>query len=322
MLLLGKEKKVFFWLHLFFFGTVAVDRKHWYSACNTARPMLYTHQFHACRMGCSAPALCTFQQRISTLLQTLLESSGGAFAKGKMRTKSLSLSSHSLPDSLPNCTKTVILCVNKTCLFVYFWTVELQNSAKYIPDLWEPKHKCSHFSPSAISFNKLPLLSHPFISLRLHCCLKVMKCSKYGKVNLFWRNREQKLERPFICQSLITLTPWISFPDLPLSIILWHWVRLSRALLHFMRPCPIFRCWVAMGNSQHPRYGGLCSHNEAWEQHALKQEPQSAVCWASQGKCQKHGYVSILCLSRTQMPSAVFRKVLSLPKPAKGFSAV
>lgn len=77
-----------------------------------------------------------------------------------------------------------------------------------------------------------------------------------------------------------------------------------------------------MGNSQHPRYGGLCSHKQAWEQHALKQEPQSAVCWASQGKCQKHGYVSILSLSRTQMPSAVFRKVLSLPKLAKGFSTV
>lgn len=118
-----------------FFKTVAIGRKDWYSACNTARPMLHTQRLHACRTGCSAPALCTFQQRISTLLQTLLETSGGAFAKGKMRTKSPSLSSHSLPVSLPNCTKTVILCVNKTYLFVYFWTVELQNSAKYIPDL-------------------------------------------------------------------------------------------------------------------------------------------------------------------------------------------
>lgn len=176
--------------------------------------------------------------------------------------------------------------------------------------------------PPATSFNKLPLLSHTFISLRLYCCLKIMKYSKYGRVNLFWRNKGQKVEWPHICQSLITPTQWISFPDLPLSIILWHWARLSRALLHFMRPCPIFRCWVAMGNSQHPRYRGLCSHNEAWEKHALKQEPQSAVCWARQGKCQKHGYVSVLSLSRTQMPSAVFRKVLSLPKPAKGFSAV
>ena len=207
MLLLGKKTKVFLWLHLFFFETVAIGRKPWYSARNTVRPTLHTHRLHACRTGCSALTLCTFQQRISTLLQTLLESSGGAFAKGKMRTKSPSLSSHSLPASLPNCTKPVILCVNKTCLFVYFWTVELQNSAKYIPDLWEPKHKCSHFPPSAISFNKLTLLSHPFISLRLHCCLKEMKCSKYGRVNLFWRNGEQKLERPCICQNLITPTP-------------------------------------------------------------------------------------------------------------------
>lgn len=133
----GRKKKnvFFFWWHLSFLENLNSGRKQWQSACNTARPTLQTCQLCACRTGCSTPALCTFQQRISALLQTLLESSGGAFAKGKMRTKSPSLSGHSLPASLPKCTKTVILCVNKTCLFVYFWTAELQNSAKYTPDL-------------------------------------------------------------------------------------------------------------------------------------------------------------------------------------------
>lgn len=156
-------------MHLFFFKTIAIGRKPWY--ITPGRPMLHTHQFHARRTGCSAPMLCTFQQRITTLLQTLLES-GGEFAKGKMRTKSSSLSSHSLPASLPNCTNPAILCVNKTCLFVYFWRVELQNSAKHIPDVQEVKHKCSHFPLSVISLNKLTLLSHPFILLRLHCCFR------------------------------------------------------------------------------------------------------------------------------------------------------
>lgn len=148
--------------------SLTLGRKHWQSACHTARPTLHMYGCCACRTACSAQHSSTpFSRESQPFSKHCWSRSTCQRQNENKKPFSVQPLPACLPPELHTHTHTknhsVILCVNKTCLFVYFCPVELQNSAKYIPDLWEMKHKCSHFPPQPSLWTNFPFwATHSF----------------------------------------------------------------------------------------------------------------------------------------------------------------
>lgn len=90
---------------------------------NPARPMVHTHQASRPQNRLQCPSDPHLSAKNLDSCKRVVE----CLPKAKMRTKSPSLSSHSLPASLHNSTKTVFLGVNKTCLGTFGqWNCRIQ----------------------------------------------------------------------------------------------------------------------------------------------------------------------------------------------------